>query len=467
MHDLLFARPRDWSHNKANETFVSFAQEIGLADIDDFTACVDELRYLEQVRADADYGVSKGVTSTPSFFINEQPLIGAQPINVFNEAIATVLGGGELANTQPEAPPQPTPIAVSEEGMAAMLGSDEAPYTIVEFTNYGCDSCAKHAADTLPKMQELLIDPGQIRYLLKDVAGDSGSPEVKTAAIAARCAGEQDAYWPMHESLFANQTTWLGSDDAEAVFISLAEELALDADAFADCVESGKFDAILQTNAGEAQELGIAGFPHFIVEGQPLSGVDPNALAIALGLPMAVPLETAAFAFGDPAAPITIVEYTDYQCPFCTRHFAETLPQLRENFIDKGLVYYVIKDFPLTSIHPQAVLAATAARCAGEQDAYLEMHDNLFTQQAEWSGNEDAAAVFAGYADELGLDAAQFETCLNSEEMQTAVLANMNEGMSFGVSGTPAFFINGILVSGALPYDNFAQGLEGMLANLE
>ncbi|MCZ7666196.1 MAG: DsbA family protein [Chloroflexi bacterium] len=113
------------------------------------------------------------------------------------------------------------------------------------------------------------------------------------------------------------------------------------------------------------------------------------------------------------------------------------------------------------------MLAATAARCAGEQDAYLEMHDNLFTQQAEWSGNEDAAAVFAGYADELGLDAAQFETCLNSEEMQTAVLANMNEGMSFGVSGTPAFFINGILVSGALPYDNFAQGLEGMLANLE
>ncbi|MFO7682671.1 MAG: DsbA family protein [Chloroflexota bacterium] len=182
---------------------------------------------------------------------------------------------------------------------------------------------------------------------------------------------------------------------------------------------------------------------------------------------MDVPLDTAAFAFGDLDAPITIVEYTDYQCPFCTRHFAETLPGLKENFIDTGKVYYAIKDFPLTSIHPQAVKAHEAARCAGEQEAYLPMHDMLFAQQAEWSGNPGAVDVFLGYAAELELDTAVFAECLNSGRLETAVLDNLNEGMSFGVSGTPAFFINGILVSGALPYESFEQGLNGMLEDLE
>lgn len=436
-------------------------------DVDKFTGCVEEGRYLDQVQADFDYGVSKGVTSTPSFFVNDQPLVGAQPTDVFNEAIATVMEGGELANAAPDAPPQPTPIVVADAGTAATIGSDDAPYTIIEFTNYGCENCAGHAIDTLPNVQEFLTDPGQVRYILKDLPGESDAPEVQTAAIAARCAGEQDAYWPMHESLFRTQAAWLGSSEAETIFAGLADELALDADAFADCVSSGKFDADLQANVSQAQDLGITGFPHFIIEGQPLSGVEPNALAIALSLPLNVPVETGAFAIGDPNAPITLIEYTDYQCPFCTRHFEETWPQLKENFVDSGDVYYVFKDFPLISIHPQAVKAGEAARCAGEQDAYLAMHDVLFAQQTEWSGNPTAESIFSGYAADLDLDVDAFTACLSSGEMETAVLDNMNEGMSFGVNGTPAFFINGILVSGALPYESFEQGLNGMLVDLK
>lgn len=466
MHDILFARPQEWANNNANEAFIRYAEEIGL-DVANFTACVEEGRYADQVQADFDYGISKGVSSTPYFLVNDQPLVGAQPLDVFNQAIATVLEGGELANAQPEATPEPTRVVVSDEGVAAILGQDTAPYTIVEFTDYGCENCTLHALNTLPKVKEYLIDLGKIRYILKDMPGESGSPEVQTAAIAARCAGEQDAYWEMHESLFTNQETWLGAADADAVFTSLADELALDTASFSDCVASGKFDTVLQTNVSEAQSLAVAGLPHFIIEGQPFSSDEPNGLAIALGLPMDVPIEDAAFALGDPEAPITIVEYTDYQCPFCTQHFKETLPALKENFIDTGKVHYVIKDFPLTSIHPQAVKAAEAARCAGEQDAYLGMHDALFERQAEWSGNPDAANVFTSFATELDLDTDAFSECLNSGKMETAVLANMNEGMSFGVTGTPAFFINGILVSGALPFESFEQGINGMLAELE
>jgi protein-disulfide isomerase len=466
MHDMLFARSGEWSNRNANNTFIQFAVELGL-DATEFITCVDEERYFDQIQADFEYGISKGVTSTPYFFVNDQPLVGAQPTNVFNEAIATVLEGGELANAQPEAPPEPTPVVVADEGIAAVLGSDAAPYTIVEFTNYGCENCAVHAINTLPKVQELLTDPGQVRYLLKDLPGESGSPEVQTAAIAARCAGEQDAYWGMHKSLFRTQAAWLGSSNADEVFSDLANDLSLDKEAFAECVTSGKFDADMQVNINEAADLEIEGYPHFIIEGQRLNSTETNALSLALGLPMDVPIETGAFAFGNPDAAVTIIEFTDYQCPFCTRHNADTLPQLKENYIDTGKVYYVVKDFPLTSIHPQAVKAAEAARCAGEQDAYLAMHDVLFEQQPEWSGNLDAANVFITYAADLGLDTDAFSACLNSGEMETAVLDNMSEGTSFGVSGTPAFFINGILVAGALPYDSFAQGLDGMLADLE
>jgi protein-disulfide isomerase len=466
MHDILFARPQEWSNGNAITAFIGYAEEMAL-DVNEFTDCVENGRYDDQVQADFEHGVSKGVTSTPYFFINDQPLVGAQPTNIFNEAIATVMGGGELANAQPTAPPQPTPIVVAEEGTAAVLGSDDAPYTIVEFTDYGCESCAGHAINTLPNVQEFLTDPGQVRYLLKDLPGESGSPEVQTAAIAARCAGEQDSYWEMHESLFRAQAAWLGNDDANDVFASFADELTLDAEAFTECLTSGKFDTILQTNVSEAEELSIPGYPHFVIEGQSLSGVEPNALAIALSLPMDVPIETGAFAFGDPEAPITIIEYTDYQCPFCTRHFEETLPSLVENYVETGKVYYVVKDFPLTNIHPQAIKAGEAARCAGEQDAYLEMHDALFAGQSDWSGNPDAANVFIGFAADLGLDEGAFSDCLTSSEMETAVLDNMNEGASFGVSGTPAFFINGSLVSGALPYESFEQGLNNMLESLE
>ena len=142
------------------------------------------------------------------------------------------------------------------------------------------------------------------------------------------------------------------------------------------------------------------------------------------------------------------------------------MPQIRQNFIDTGKVFYVFKDFPLSAIHPQAQLAAEAARCAGAQEAYVPMHDALFQNQALWSGQSNAADLFTGYAVELGLDGDVFRACLDSGEMETAVLADQAQGASFGVNGTPAFFINGFLVSGALPYASLEEGLNGLLSEL-
>jgi protein-disulfide isomerase len=167
---------------------------------------------------------------------------------------------------------------------------------------------------------------------------------------------------------------------------------------------------------------------------------------------------------GNPDAPVVVVEYTDFQCPYCARHFQQTMPQIMENFVETGQVLYVFKDFPLTSLHPQAVKAAEAARCARDQEAYLAMHDTLFTRQEEWNGKSDAPELFTGYAEELGLDVDTFTECLQSGQHEAAIMANLEEGIGFGVRGTPGFFINGHFISGAQPYPVFAQTINQLLS---
>jgi protein-disulfide isomerase len=140
---------------------------------------------------------------------------------------------------------------------------------------------------------------------------------------------------------------------------------------------------------------------------------------------------------------------------------------LLENYVETGQVRYVFKDFPLTSIHPQALKAAEAARCArdvGGDDMYWQMHDWLFAGQDQWSNNPDHAAVFKGYAGRLGLDQTAFDECLDSGRYEELVMADLSEGAGFGVSGTPAFFINGQPLSGAQPYEVFVQMIEAKLA---
>ena len=95
---------------------------------------------------------------------------------------------------------------------------------------------------------------------------------------------------------------------------------------------------------------------------------------------------------GDDSATVTVIEFTDYQCPFCSRHFEQTFGQIKKNYIDTGKVKYVVRDFPL-SFHSNAHKAAEAAECAGEQGKYWEMHEKLFKEQGTWSGASDAAAT--------------------------------------------------------------------------
>lgn len=162
---------------------------------------------------------------------------------------------------------------------------------------------------------------------------------------------------------------------------------------------------------------------------------------------------------GDSNAPVTIVEFSDYECPFCARFYSETEGLIQSNYIDTGKVKFVYRDFPLNSIHPQAQKAAEAAECAGEQGKYWEMHEKLFTQ-----GVSGGVASFKQYAADIGLDTGEFNSCLDSGRMAGEVAKDLRDGQGAGITGTPGFIINGKLVSGAQPFSVFQQEIEAALA---
>lgn len=164
---------------------------------------------------------------------------------------------------------------------------------------------------------------------------------------------------------------------------------------------------------------------------------------------------------GDPNAPVTIIEFSDYQCPFCKRFADTTLPQL-EPYIEKGQVRFVWVDFPLGN-HPQAPAASRAARCATEQggdEAYWKMHDVLFASQSEWAGQEQPFPIFGRLGTEAGLDGDTLVACLESGRYRAEVDAGFEEGQRLQVSGTPTFFINGTRLVGAQPFEAFEPLIE-------
>jgi len=173
---------------------------------------------------------------------------------------------------------------------------------------------------------------------------------------------------------------------------------------------------------------------------------------------------------GDPNAPVTVVEFSDFQCPFCSRFFTQTLPALQENYIDTGKIKLVYKDLPLDNLHPNARPAHIAAECADEQGKFWDYHDVLFEKQSEWNrlSSADLSTQLTQYATSMGLNSASFESCLSSPSMADEVNADFLQAASYGATGTPTFFIgnekNGFIkLVGAQPYAAFQAAIDAQL----
>jgi len=175
---------------------------------------------------------------------------------------------------------------------------------------------------------------------------------------------------------------------------------------------------------------------------------------------------------GNPNAPITIIEFSDFQCPFCAKFHIQTLPKIIDEYIKEGTVKLVFRDFPIQSIHSNALPASLAAECANEQGKFKEMHDKLFDKQNEWNNKniDNVIILFNQYALEIGLEEEKFDSCLRNGKYVEEIQKDLNDGRTYGISGTPGFFIGNdkigfVELKGAQPFESFKKVIDSQLKN--
>ena len=450
---------------------------------------------------------------TPTFFIDGRPVTGAQPIATFKQIIDDELGRADdlLRRGLPRDKLYVTlldgakPAMGSGATMAAsatvyrvptldapVRGGGQPKVTVVEFGDFQCPFSAR----VHPTLQALLKTYGPDVALVFRHNPLPFHDNAVPAALAAEAARQQGKFWEMHDKLFAHPT-----ELDRASLDRYAAELGLDTARFkADLdAEVGEGKDRIARDTDDAARFTTGGTPWFFINGRSLSGAQPievfkqaideevrkaNALLAAgtprgdlyaaltrAGLdkkaepPAAKPDPdadlrirvdvTGAPARGPADAPITIVEWSDFQCPFCVRA-EETLTRLRQEYPDK--IRFVWRDLPLP-FHDQARPAAIAARAAGAQGKFWAMHDRLYADQGAPLGRER----FEKDAGELGLDGKRFRAALDAEEGKSAIDADLLAATKAGATGTPTFFINGKVLSGAQPYETFKARIDDEL----
>jgi protein-disulfide isomerase len=500
-HDLAFSHQRELS----GDNFTRWAAEAGV-DAGRLAAELKTERASAKVERDMALARQIGARSTPHFRINGKALIGAQPFEQFKRLIDEQLAAAEaLAKTgvrradlslqltktnfraapppekpkAPEAPPIDTRVwKVPVSADDPVQGPADALVTIVEFSDFQCPYCSK-VGPTLERLREEY--PKDVRVVWKDFPL-SFHPRAKPAAILARFAYDQhgnDGFWKAHDALFESQKNL--EDES---LVRIAEALGLDGQRARAALASGRYDEKLSQSAGLGGDFAVPSTPHFFVNGRRLSGARPyedfkRLVDEQLGVAQALlnkgvrradvfrELMKSAQAAPEPerktvAAPtranpwrgpekarVTITEFSDFQCPFCSR-VTETIEQLLAAYPkDVKLVW---RHQPL-SFHPNAALAAEAAQEAFEQagnDGFWKYHDTLFANQKAL-----ARPDLERYAREQGLDMARFNAALDSRKHEPHVDRDSEEALRAGIAATPGFVINGYFMSGAQPFDKF------------
>ena len=436
-----------------------------------------------------------------------EPVQEASPTS--QEAVPTEAPSQEAASEQ--ATLDGIPVGFTEEGYP-YRGDPDAPVTIYEYSDYQCPFCSRHVSQTAPALDKNFVRKGTVRFVFRDMPLDSLHPNATPAAIAAACVADQGpvAYWKMHDLLFETQPEWSELPDPSGFFADLAQQAGADLQQYKACLESGEKQAQVAASLEEAQSLGFSGTPSFrfvreedgagfnLVGAQPYNVFDQWISALQAGEdpvdPQQAQREEPQLPFwataeglqpdpdrpgytmagdefrGDPEATLTVVEFSDFECPFCRKHTLETQPVLDQEFVEPGTVRWVFKHFPLDNIHPRAAIAGVAAECAAEQGQFWEMHDKLFTSTDRWVNNQPEEGLKA-LAEELGLDMDAFNACLEDPDMMDRVRSDQADGAPF-VRGTPTFVIlfpngDGRLIPGALPADQFSQALTQLLEQAE
>jgi len=355
------------------------------------------------------------------------------------------------------------PNISSLRALIPILGSGEATATIIVFTDFECFQCGRSAA----VLSNILQNTSDVTLIFKNAPAASNK-EAMLAHEAAVAAGSQGKFWEMHDILFANQQR-LGRDD----LIGYAKQLGLDVDVFRQALDDHKYRPRIEQDLEEAKGLGVTTTPTFFVNGRRLIGPQgeaalqavvesvitnapkepPPQIVASSGPAQAINLKDAPTE-GVATAPISLVEFGDFECPFCAKS-ASTLHDLLKAYPTQ--VRLSFKNYPLP-FHTESALAHEAALAAREQGKFWEMYDLLYSGQDKLS-REDLLKK----AQLLHLDMAKFTADLDSHRFKATVDADRQEGDRLGVDGTPFFFINGHAVSGAVELSEFKKMIDAAL----
>lgn len=336
-------------------------------------------------------------------------------------AAALLAGGPALAAPDCPVPARGGPAAKSA---AATIGGEKV--TVGEVDTRIADALCKARVELAQKEAELrqqAIEQLVAERLLEAEAkkrGLDGVEALVTAEVVEPVAAPPEAEV---KAFYEANKARMGGASFEDMAPRIAEHLTQEA-------RQGRFEAL------------VAGLR------------EKGAVKITLE-PFRLSVEAKGPSKGPADAPVTIVSFADYECPYCARA-AESLEEARAKFPNK--VRIVFRDFPL-DFHPNAIPAAIAARCAGAQGQYYAMHDKLFADQKSLD-----PATLKAHAEALKLDAAKFEACFGDPSHLAAIGADQAAGKALGVEGTPAFFVNGIPMSGAQPTAAFVAAIEAELA---
>jgi protein-disulfide isomerase len=513
-HDKLFGNQQAI----APADLEKYAQELGL-DAAKVKAAVESGKYKKQIAQDMEVASRFGARGTPTFFINGKLFRGAQPFEAFKAMIdgelkradellakgtsadglyaALIKGGLDKAAAPPPPPPQagepdPKEVYKVELGQAPVRGPKDAKVTIVEFSDFQCPFCSR-ATKTVDEILKLY--PADVRVAFKHLPLPFHNNAVP-AAEAANAAGEQGKFWEMHDLLFANQQQL----DRPALE-GYAQKLGLNLAKFKAALDSGKFKAGIQADTAYGNKLGARGTPTFFINGKVLVGAQPldafkarieeakkeaeavlakgvkpakvydeliksgktEVAAAPAGGGDAPPVDNKVYTvdigtspvMGPKNAKVTIVEFSDFQCPFCARFANDTFKKIKETYAGKLRIAF--KQFPLP-FHDKAQGAAEAALAAHAQGKFWEMHDKLFA-----SSGALARPDLDRYAKEIGLDVARFAADMDSKKFAPQVEADLAQGKGLGPMGTPTFYVNGHKIEGALPFEAFKSVIDEAL----
>jgi protein-disulfide isomerase len=507
-HDTAFKNQASLSP----ESYEKWAVAAGV-DANAFKTTLATHKAAKKIEEDMAIGNKVGANGTPAFRINGVELSGAQPFDKFKETIDKELAKAEtkikagtpkdkiyVAMSSENFKNAPAPKKEEDEeekedtktvwrvpvGSSPVQGKADAPITIIEFSDFQCPYC-KRVEPQLKKIHDTYGDKVRLVWKHEPLPFHPRAIPAAALTLEARAEKGDKGFWDAHDKLFDIQPKLEDADLEKA-----ASELGLDVAKVKAAMKDNKYKKDIDADMELGEDVQASGTPHFFVNGRRLVGAQPyekfskiideelakfdaqkgkiagkdyyaSLMKDAKGAPepekkVAPPVPAGDAYKGGKDAKVVIQQWSDFQCPFCSR-VEPTVNEISKTYGDKVKIVWRDKPLPM---HPNAPLAAEAGREALKQkgsDGFWKMHKIMFENQQKLA-RED----LEGYAKTIGLDMDKFKAALDSHVHKAAVDADDKVGTDLGISGTPAFLINGYYVSGAQPFPKFKKLIDRAMA---